>query len=110
MTMGKKSPTSIPDAHQETIEQVRKGEHVASLDTIFRRQNTFCLTTSGGSREGPGAPSYFSTKMRPEGRKKFFSETAPPLSQGLDDHLPPPPLSEGLDPPLTTTINISPQG
>ena len=24
MTMGKKSPTSIPDAHQETIEQVRK--------------------------------------------------------------------------------------
>lgn len=24
MTMGKKSPTSIPDAHQETIEQVRQ--------------------------------------------------------------------------------------
>ena len=29
-------------------------------------------------------------------------ETAPALSQGLDDRLPPPPrpLSEGLDPPL----------
>ena len=24
MTMGKKAPTSIPDAHQETIEQVRQ--------------------------------------------------------------------------------------
>ena len=24
MTMGKRAPTSIPDAHQETIEQVRQ--------------------------------------------------------------------------------------
>ena len=47
---------------------------------------------SGGSR-GAGAPPppppppYFSTKMRPEGLKKFFLEAAPSpaLSQGLDD-------------------------
>ena len=45
--------------------------------------------------EGPGehAPPYFSTKMRPEGPKKMFLETAAPLSQGLDDRPPlPPPL------------------
>ena len=50
---------------------------------------------SGGSGEvarGTLGPPYFSTKMRPEGPKKIFLETAPP---------PPPPLSEGLDPPLT---------
>ena len=37
--------------------------------------------------------------------RKTFLETAPPLSQGLDDRPPPTPpppftLSEGLDPPL----------
>ena len=37
------------------------------------------------------------TKMRPEGRKKYF-ETAPHLSQGLIDQASP--LSEGLDTPL----------
>ena len=43
---------------------------------------------------GTRAPPYFSTKMRPEGLKKFFVEAAPSpaLSQGLDDP-PPPPLS-----------------
>ena len=35
------------------------------------------------------------------GRKKIFSDRAPPLYQCLDDRLPP--LSEGLDPPLLIT-------
>ena len=47
---------------------------------------------------GSGAP-YFWTKLRPEGSKKNFFETAAPLSQGLDDRTPLP-LSEGLDLPL----------
>ena len=36
--------------------------------------------------EGPGGPGspYFSTKMRPEGQKKFFGDRPPPLSDGLD--------------------------
>ena len=29
-------------------------------------------------------PPYFQTKLRPEGRKKFFETGPPPLSQGLD--------------------------
>ena len=49
---------------------------------------------------GPELPPYFSTKMMPEGPKKTFVETGPPLSQDLDDR-PPPPLSEGLDLPIT---------
>ena len=50
----------------------------------------------------PGeGPPHFSTKLRPEGSKKFFLRPPPPLSQGLDDRPPPsPPLSEGLDPQL----------
>ena len=40
-----------------------------------------------------GPPPYFLTKLRPEGRKKFFLETGstppPPLSQGLDDRATP---------------------
>ena len=50
---------------------------------------------SGGSRpRGPGGrPLLF----RPEGPKKIFVETAPLLSNGLDDS---PPLSQGLDPAL----------
>ena len=41
---------------------------------------------------GPGArvPPYFSTKMRPEGQKKIFLETEPPLSKGVDDQPLPP--------------------
>ena len=34
----------------------------------------------GRSLEGP--PAYFSTKLRPEGLKKFFSRPGPLLSQG----------------------------
>ena len=49
---------------------------------------------------GPGSPLYFYTKLRPEGMKIFFLETAPLSSQGLDDCTPPPPLSEDLDPAL----------
>ena len=41
--------------------------------------------------------SYFKTKLRPEGPKKSFLETAPPP---LDDH---PPLSQGLYPALSCT-------
>ena len=55
---------------------------------------------SGGSRGAgdPPPPPYFSTKMRPEGLKKFFLEAAPSpaLSQGLDD--PPTPL------PIPSTV------
>ena len=36
----------------------------------------------------PPPPAYFSTKMRPEGPKKFFGNRALPLSQGLDDRPP----------------------
>ena len=43
----------------------------------------------GRSPGGPGPP-YFSTKMRPEGPKKIFLETGPPLSQGVDDQSLPP--------------------
>ena len=37
---------------------------------------------------GPELPPYFSTKMMPEGPKKTFVETGPPLSQDLDDRPP----------------------
>ena len=61
----------------------------------------FSIYFSGGSRGGArGArPPYFSTKMWPEGPKKYLGETPPPLSQALDDP-PPSPISEGLNPPL----------
>ena len=45
-----------------------------------------------GRGPAPPPPSYFSTKMRPEGPKKNFWETAPPLSQGLDDPSSPQPV------------------
>ena len=51
------------------------------------------LYNSGGSRggdRGARAPPFFSTKVRPEGPPKNFLETAPPLSQGLDDRPRPP--------------------
>ena len=56
--------------------------------------------SGGGSRgEVGGSPPYFQTKLRPEDRKKKFSETgSPPLSQGQDNR--PRSLSEGLDLPL----------
>ena len=39
-----------------------------------------------------GRPPYFSTKMRPQGPKKMFLQTGPPLSEG------------DLDPPLRGSI------
>ena len=46
----------------------------------------------GPGRLGP--PPYFWTKLRPEGPSKIFFKTAPsPLSQGLNDRLPPAPPS-----------------
>ena len=46
-------------------------------------------------------PSYFRTKLWPEGRKKIFLDRPIPLSQGMDDRLPPPPpLTESLDPQM----------
>ena len=57
--------------------------------------------SSGGSR----APPYFSTKMMPEGSKKFFRRPPPlPLSQALDDRVPA--LSEGLDSPLMRELLV----
>ena len=44
----------------------------------------------------PPPPSVFLRKLRPEGRKKDFLETAPPFYKGLDD--PPSPPSQGLNP------------
>ena len=53
-------------------------------------------------REGPGgAPPLFLDQNEAQRAEKNFSETTPPLSQGLDYPAPPPsPLSEGLDPSL----------
>ena len=42
-------------------------------------------------------PSYFQTKLRPEGPKKIFSRVAPPY---LRVWMTAPRLSKGLDPPL----------
>ena len=47
---------------------------------------------------GPGPPLIFRPKWGPNGRKNFFGDRPPPLSQDLDD--PPPPPSEGLDLPM----------
>ena len=60
------------------------------------------LLDSGRLGEGPGgpglSPTYFKTKLRPEGSKKIFLETGPYLRIWMTR--PPPPLSEGMDPPL----------
>ena len=48
------------------------------------------MLTRGGAQGGcPPPPHHFLTKMRPEGLKKFFLETVPPPSQGLDDRAQP---------------------
>ena len=74
---------------------------VSKIYQIYHRSSLFpSQYTSGGSRGwagGPVPPSYFLTKMRPEGPKKIFLETDPPDP-------PPPPSSEGLDLPLQHTI------
>ena len=52
------------------------------ISKIYHRSSSFpSQYTSGGSRGrvgGPAPPSYFLTKMRPEGPKKIFLETDPP--------------------------------
>ena len=67
-------------------------------DQEEKRENQWRIQGGGG---GP-APAYFSTKMRPEGPKKKFWETGPPLIPYLRVWMtvPPPTLSDGLDPPL----------
>ena len=40
--------------------------------------------------EGPTLPPIFLDQTKAQKAKKFFSETAPPLPQGLDDCPPPP--------------------
>ena len=64
-----------------------------SVGQMLYHQATGDLVTD--PREGPGrglALLYFWTKLRPEGTKKFFSETASPLlSKSLDDRPPPTP-------------------
>ena len=54
-----------------------------------------------GEEPGGALPSYFWTKLRPEGPKKKF------LSKGLDDCPPPHLLSEGLNPPLNFTCLVN---
>ena len=66
-----------------------------SVGQMLYHQATGDLVTN--PREGPGggrlALLYFWTKLRPEGPKKFFSETASPLlCKSLDDPPPPPRL------------------
>ena len=62
-----------------------------------------CNTKQGRIQGGArgAAPIIFGqdTELRPEGPKKNFFETGPPLSHGLDD-LPPTHLTEGLGEPL----------
>ena len=58
----------------------------------MRRIKTVENIISGGSRGVAPAPppTYFLTKLRPEGQKKNFTTAPSPLSQDLDDHPPPP--------------------
>ena len=53
--------------------------------------------------EGPPPPLFLDQNEAQRGNKIFF-ETAPPLSQGLDDCPPSPLLSKGLDPPLFSLL------
>ena len=58
------------------------------------------VANSGGGPGGPPPPPpppVFLRKLRPEGPKKDFWETAPPFYKGLDDP-PPSPPSQGLNP------------
>ena len=63
-----------------------------SVGQMLYHQATGDLVTDpreGGGGGGWLALPYFWTKLRPEGPKKFFSETASPLlSKGLDDRPP----------------------
>ena len=93
MTMGKKSPTSIPDAHQETIEQVRQVSMSIVLTQFLDVKTSFCLTTSGGSSEGARGPLlFFDQNEARRAEKNLFLDRPLPLSQGLDDRPNPTPL------------------
>ena len=52
---------------------------------------------SWASQVPPAPPSYFSTKLRPKGRKNLFGRPAPPLFKVLDDRAP-------LDPALSVDL------
>ena len=87
---------------------------VSLMRSAFKYVIPHTITLSGRSRRGPGPP-YFSTKLRPEGRKFFFfgDRPPPPLPKGLDDlHPPSSPLisrsGSGIDTeesPFTTGTN-----
>ena len=54
---------------------------------IVGEPRRYSVADPGEGRPGtppPPAPPYFETKLRPEGPKKYFLETGPPLSEGLD--------------------------
>ena len=61
---------------------------------LLSSTQTFCVwlqwRIQGRGPGSPAPPPLFLDQVRPEGPKKF-SETGPPISQGLDD-APPPPL------------------
>ena len=63
------------------------------VEQHYSKKRVNICGSRGGTRDSPfpPPPTYFWTKMRPEGRKKKF-ETFPPPSQGLDDHPHPPHL------------------
>ena len=52
------------------------------------------------------SPLIFRPKWGPKGRKKYFWQRPPSLSQSLDGQIPPPPLSEGLDLPMFSTDSL----
>ena len=55
----------------------------------------------------PSSPLLFLDQTEPRKAVKKFLRPPSPLSQGLNDRLPPrPSLSERLDPPLRCTITI----
>ena len=78
---------------------------VSKIYQIYHRSSLFpSQYTSGGSRGwagGPVPPSYFLTKMRPEGPKKIFWETDPP-----DPPPPPPHLKVWIYHCNTPSINL----
>ena len=85
------------------------GEPTLFIDFLTKRSEPFPWLAPPGQLQwriqgrAPRAPPYFSTKMRPEGPKKIFWETAPPPPHLRVWMTPPPlPLSEGLDPPLNS--------
>ena len=83
---------------------------VSLMRCAFKCVIPHIITLCGRSRRGPGPP-YFSTKLRPEGRKFFFLEIALPhpyLRVWMTCTLLPPPLSQGLDTAPTPKYHHSP--